>query len=371
MNLGSLALRNLRRRPTRSLILVLSVALAVATALTLIAVSASIENSVRQGVDERGADVTVSQRDSSDALSGNIPDTMEARLWAVKGVARVAGELAMFAPVERSQQMLVLGWTPNSFFWKQMPLSEGRVPQAGETQVAVIGEGAARRLNKKVGDEINVFDEPFKVIGIAKYASKFNRALVILPLRGLQDVGFRPGQVTIFHVELGRTPKPEFERVRLEIEQLGRLDATPTDQLLRSDRNLDVQRAISQVISIIALTMGALSVFSALLTAIQERAREFGIMMAIGWSKLRIMGSIVTEGAVVGFLGVIVGVPFAFAASLTFSALPTIGPYISFQPSFGLILPSALLTIMLCGLGSLYPAWRATAHAPADALRRP
>ncbi len=371
MNLASLALRNLRRRPGRTIVLVFSVGLAVATALTLIAVSASIEGSVREGVDERGADATVSQRDSSDAISGVIPDTMEARLLAVKGVKGAAGELVMFAPVERGQQMLVMGWSPNSFFWPRVPLHEGRLPRADETQVALIGAGAAERLKKKVGDRLNVFDEDFEIVGITRYASAFNRALIILPLKGLQEVGFRQGQVTIFHLDLDpQGGAQDFERIKSEIEKLGRMEVTPTGQLLQHDRNLDVQRAISQVISIIALIMGALSVFSALLTAIQERAREFGIMMAIGWSKARIMASIVIEGGAVGFLGVVVGVPLAFLASMSFTSLPTIGPYLSFQPSVALILPSVLLTMLLCVLGSIYPAWRATAHAPAEALRR-
>jgi len=371
VNLTNLAVRNLRRRPARSLILVLSVGLALATALTLVSLSASIEDSAREGVDERGADLTVSQRDASDVLSGFIPETIGARLAAMEGVTGVAGELAMFAPVERDHQMLVLGWSADSFFWKRAPLREGRLPGEGEDRVALLGDGAAERLNKRVGDDLEVLDEKFRVIGIAGYASAFNRGIVVLPLKGLQDAGFRQGQVTVFHIELGRdVTAGGIEAVKSQIEGLGRLLVSPTDQLLRKDRNLSVQKAISHAISIIALTMGSLSVLSALLTAVQERAREIGIMMAIGWSNLHIMSSIIIEGALVGLLGTMVGIPLGFAASLTFSILPTIGAYLSFRPSLGLLLPSAAATILLCVLGSIYPAWRATAHTPADALRR-
>ena len=191
MNLATLALRNLRRRPGRSSILVLSVGLAVATALTLVSLSTSIENSVRDAVDERGADATVSQRAASDVLSGIIPDNLAARLLSVSGVTGVAGELAMFAPVERDQQMLVLGWSADSFFWKRLPLREGRRPNDGETRVALLGPGAAERLNKRVGDEINVLDEKFRIVGITGHASVFNRGIVIVPLRDLQEIGFR------------------------------------------------------------------------------------------------------------------------------------------------------------------------------------
>jgi putative ABC transport system permease protein len=372
MNLATLALRNLRRRPGRTAVLVLSVGLAVATALALVALSAGIENSVSKAVDERGADATVSQRETSDVLSGFVPDSLEARLRAVADVIGVAGELAMFAPVERNQQMLILGWSEASFFWPRMPLRDGRRPQPAEGRVALLGPGAAERLNKRVGDVINVFDEAFRVIGITDYASVFNRGLIIVPLRDLQEVGFRQNQVTMFHLEFRRNaPAGKFDRIKSQIEQFGRVLVTPTDQLLRHDRNLAVQKAISRAVSIIALVMGSLSVFSALLTAIQERAREIGIMMAIGWSNRRIMISIVIEGFLVGLIGAIIGIPMGFAASQTLSGLPTIGAYFSFQPTSDMILPSFGFTTLLCILGSIYPAWRATLHAPAEALRRP
>jgi hypothetical protein len=70
MNLVTLAIRNLRRRMVRSTIVALSVGLAVASALSLVALSNSIEKSTHESADERGADLTVSQRDAPDIFSG-------------------------------------------------------------------------------------------------------------------------------------------------------------------------------------------------------------------------------------------------------------------------------------------------------------
>ena len=74
MNLVTLAIRNLRRRVLRSAIVAFSVGLAVASALSLVALSASIESSSHESVDERGADLTVMQRDAPDFFSGFIPE---------------------------------------------------------------------------------------------------------------------------------------------------------------------------------------------------------------------------------------------------------------------------------------------------------
>ena len=70
---------------------------------------------------------------------------------------------------------------------------------------------------------------------------------------------------------------------------------------------------MSLAISIIALTTAGLSVLNVLLMAVQERTRETGIMMAIGWSDRRIMATIVLEGIITGIAGCAVGVPLGLS----------------------------------------------------------
>src|SRR6185436_17931224 len=141
------------------------------------------------------------------------------------------------------------------------------------------------------------------------------------------------------------------------------------DQLLRNDRNLAVLQAISRAVSLIALTLGALSVLNTLLMAVQERTREIGVMMAIGWSRRLTIASIVIEGVLIGIGGSVIGILLGFAASLSFTSIPQIGNYLSFAPSVEMILPTVLAAISMCVLGSLYPAWRATRLTPAEAIR--
>ena len=64
------------------------------------------------------------------------------------------------------------------------------------------------------------------------------------------------------------------------------------------------------------------------------------------------------------------GVPLGFIACSFFNMLPVIGTYLSFHPSFGIVLPSITGAFLLSVVGSLYPAWRAVSMTPADALRR-
>lgn len=371
MNLLTLAFRNLRRRATRTLIVALSVGLAVGSALALLALADSAENGAREGVDERGADFTVFQRDAPDIFSGFMPDDMPARIGALPGVAGVAGEYLTFAPVDQNVQRLILGWPPDSTFWKGMPIVAGRAPGPGERGAAVLGIGAAEALGKSVGDRLDIMDAPFTVVGIAGYGSALNRSAIIVGLADLQEVTFRPGQVTVVHVQLARgLGDAEIDALTRSIEALGRLVVTPTDRLIANDRNFAVLRAIANAVSWIALTMSALSILNALLMAVQERTREIGVMMAIGWDKPHIMASIVVEGVVIGIAGSLIGIALGYAASFLFTSVPAIGDYLSFAPTVGMMLTTPLLGVALCVVGSLYPAWRATSLVPAEAIRK-
>ena len=367
MNLVGLALRNLKRRPARTGLSILGIGLAVGSALALIALSHSVQDSTREASDELGDDFVVTQKGAADIFGGFIPEATIERVAAIPGVARVSGELFMFAPSVDQRSVLTLGWPDTSYLWKRVPLREGRLPQPGERLVAVLGDAAAASLGKKLDDELTLVGENFRIVGISNYTTVINRGLVLVPLIDLQEASYRPRQVTMIHVNVERgAGAVEPGRVRAAIEALGNVTAATANEMLKNDRNV----AVLDAISIIAVAMGALSVLSALMMATQERTREIGIFAAIGWSNARIMASIVLEGMSMCAIGCLLGVLLSFLAAFAFPHIPAIGNLISFRPSIALIAPVLGAACALCLIGSLIPAWRAIRMVPAEALRR-
>ena len=335
------------------------------------ALADSAENGAREGVVERGADFLVLQRDAPDVFSGFIPEAVAAQIARVPGVATAANELMTFAPVDQDTQRLILGWPPDSHFWREMPIRSGRTPGPGEQRAAILGVGAAESLGKVAGDDLDIMDAQFTIVGIADYASAINRSAIIVDLTDLQEISFKAGQVTVVHVALDRAAgEAVLKSVTAAIEAIGRLAVTPTDQLLANDRNFAVLKAISTAVSLIALIMSALSITNVLLMAIQERTREIGVMMAIGWDKPHIVASIIIEGVLIGIAGSVIGVALGYAASFLFAGVPAVGDYLSFSPTLEMMLWTPLFAVAFCAIGSLYPAWRATSLVPADAIRK-
>jgi putative ABC transport system permease protein len=371
MNLVGLALRNLRRRPLRTSLSIAGIALAVGSALALLALSRSIEDSTREGLAELGNDLVVAQRGATDLFGGFLPEGLQARIAGIPDVVRVTGELFLFAASERNRQVLVSGWPETSYLWKDVPLREGRLPASAERRVVLVGDAVAEVLAKGINDSLEILGEKFRIIGITKFASIVNRGTVIVPLVDLQEVTYRRGQVSMFHLNLrhGAT-QSESDRVKHDIAALDRLTVSTANEVLKNDRNFAVLNAVSLAISIIALTMSVLNVLNSLLMAIQERIREIGIVAAIGWSDRLIVSSLVIEGLLMCAAGCVLGVLLGYLASFLFPLIPTLGDYLNFTPTVGLILPTIAAAFVLCTIASLYPAWRAIRCTPAEALQR-
>ena len=367
MNLFTLAISNLRRRPGRSLVVSASVGLALASSLSLVTLADSVGRNAGESADERGADMLVMSRNATDVFSSLISQDAGARLVSLEGIATASGELIMLAPIDRDRQNLITGWPADSFFWRDMPLVSGRVPRPGE-RAMVLGEGTAETLHTKVGDRFTIFDETFTVVGVAGYRSAINRSMIFVLLPDLQEIAFRQGQVTMFDLQLKPDAAPD--AVKVAVERAGAFTAAPTDQMLARDRNIQVMRAVSRSVSLIAMVMGSLSVLNTLMMAVQERTREVGVMMAIGWSRWRTMSSIVFEGLLIGVGGCLFGVPMSFLIAIIFEHLPNVEGILTFRPTLTVLIPTLGASIAICAIGSFYPAWRAASMSPADALRR-
>ena len=110
MNLAGLARRNLARRPVRTCLSILGIALAVGSALALMSLSHSIQDGMREGINEMGDDLVVTQKGASDIFGGFIPERTIERVASLPGVTRASGELFMFAPSADGSSVLAQGW---------------------------------------------------------------------------------------------------------------------------------------------------------------------------------------------------------------------------------------------------------------------
>lgn len=371
MNHVQLAFRNLERRPARSILTALGVAIAVGSFITLYGLSGSVYQNIQQSIDEHGADLTVRRAGTAELFGGTVPESAAKRIAAIPGVAAVAGELLSLVATGSGDHVLAAGWADNSFFWDHVPLAEGRLPKPGEHKGALLGLDLARSLGKHPGDTITLLGEPFKVIGVTRFNSVINRNIVVVRLGDLQEATFRPDAVTFLSVKVAHPgDTAEIDRVAKAIDHLSDLTATKSENVLRNDSMVGLLRAVSSAMAWVALLMGVLMVLNTLLMSVLERTREIGILSAIGWSTTRIMAALVIEGFILSAIGAAVGILLGIGGSHLLTAIPAIGRFVAIRPTAGLIAITAFAAMVLGILGSSYPAWRASRQSPAIALGR-
>jgi putative ABC transport system permease protein len=369
MNHLELAYRNLQRRRARSILTILGVAFAVGSFITLYGLSRSVHENVERSFDEHGTDLTVRPRGIAEPFGGTIPQSLIPQIAKVPGVAAVSGQLLTFAATDNDDNVLAAGWAPDSFYWQNVPLKAGHVPDPNAHKVAMVGYDIARTLGKKVGDEITILGEKFKIVGLTDYHSIINRNEVIVSLDDLQQLTFRPNAVTFMSIKLDDpADQAAADRVAGAVETMGKLTVSRSEGMLRNDSLFGLMTAVSTSMAWVALFMGVLMVLNTLLMAVLERTREIGILSAIGWSTERIMGALVIEGFILSAFGSALGIVFGIAGSKLLSSIPAIGRYVAVQPTIPLISVTAAAAIVLGILGSFYPAWVATRQSPATAL---
>lgn len=388
MHFTTFILKNLTRRPTRTTLTVLGLAVAVGSMVALLGVSANAERAVADSFDRRRIDLVVTQAGRSLGLNSDFREYLVGEAKKIPGVKQVAEAVVNVIDVTRgsgsTDPVMIQGWKADNFGYDDLEIVAGRKLVAGDRGKCMIGVTLANNLKegdrpKGVGDTV-VFGGPnnaFEVVGVFKSFVVFENGGAIMPIEDARDL--TKLQVTGFSVRIDKSAPDsdaEVEEVRRRIEALRdpddpsvRLSAQTPVEYVNSVSQLKMMRAVSWLVSAIAVLIGVIGMVNTMAMSVLERTQEIGILRAVGWPRGRVMRMILGESILIAVAAAVAGVLAAEAGTRLLTLSPKVNGFIEGGVSPGVVAEGFAITLVIGLLGGLYPAFRAARLLPTEAIR--
>jgi putative ABC transport system permease protein len=372
MRFSTLIFHNLFRRRTRTILTAAGLAVAIAAVLDLVGVSWNFERAFTTLYVGKGIDLVVVRAGITNQLSSTLDQKLGDRLRQLEGVADVAPSLMDVVGFEQANiaSALINGWESGSLLFRGSHLLEGRTFGPDEKNVALLGRVLALNLGKKVGDPLDVAGEPFQVVGIYESDSLFETGALIVPLATLQHMMGRDGQVTGFVIQAKSSSSEDVAALKKRIESMiSGVAATPAHDQIERDVQLRLARVMAGATTVLALVLGSVGMLNTMIMTVFERTQEIGVLRALGWKRRRILSLILGEAVCLGLLGGVMGMIFALIGMRCLMLAPTARGFIDPSVPPPVLALGLALGIAMSVLGGIYPAVRAAALDPSEALR--
>jgi putative ABC transport system permease protein len=302
----------------------------VTTVVALLALTGGLSRSAGSLAHLGRADFGVFQAGLADLTASSLPDSIVSRIEALPGVAAASPIQIVPNAVSADSSILTFGDEPESFLTRRLVLVSGQEPQGEQL---FVGVGAASRLHIAPGQSLLVAGGAVRVAGIYRSGISLEDGGVELPLSTTQQLSRRPGEISTIAISIA----PGYCETDLEraVERVipGTLALGDPGEVARVDTNSRIISKAGIIIAALALLLGAVVVVNTMAMAVIERRREFGVLAAVGWSRLRIARLILGETMAVSLTGAAIGLGLgALASELLVHALAAatfVSPYVS------------------------------------------
>ncbi|MET9294428.1 ABC transporter permease [Streptomyces sp. NPDC003077] len=403
MNLLRLALANIRALRRRLFGLIAMVAVAAAVCLGAMGIADRAQGATDSGVRESVANrsITVDRADDRPETP-KLTDRTEQRLAKLPHVAEVQhrAQVSFAFDVPAGDTALLYATTYRAALTPPVTKSvrENLFPlKPGEAVLPAVSQGVdlSSALGKRIEVETTRYVRPgegtgatdhVKVVGLydpswqldgpdAAYADdatviRWAAARSGVPLKDyVHTTGY--DQLTVVAKTAADVPG-----VMAAIQDRGHPATTLQQQLSALPSVLELIRVagllLLAVLGVLAFA-GAVTVTGALS---RQRAREIGILKAVGFRTRAVLGLLITEmalvGAIAAVLGTVLGAGLSAAGAALLRGTPDLAPYVQgwvLLPAPGTLALLLALTVLVVAAGALAPARRAARMSPTDAMK--
>ncbi|MBN9696899.1 MAG: lipoprotein-releasing ABC transporter permease subunit [Zoogloea sp.] len=387
-----------------SLVSMLGIALGVAALIVVLSVMNGFQRELRTRILGVASHVQVSGFDGELANWQRVADDA-AKHPRVRSAAPFVQAQGMLSFDQTVRGTLIRGVLPDAEdkvadFAQHMRAGRLDDLRPGEFGI-VLGADLARAMHVSMNDKVTLIApqglvtpaailprlKQFRVVGIFEVGMyEYDSSLALVHLQDAQTLYRMEDRVSGVRLKLDDL----FEAPRVARELIKYLDAdTLVSDWTRSHANffraVQIEKNVMFIILLLIVAVAAFNIVSTLVMAVQDKQADIAILRTLGASPGSIMGIFVIQGALIGFIGLGLGVLGGVTLALN---IDVVVPAI--ERAFGIQflakdvyyisdLPSELLwsdvfaitgvSFVLTLVATLYPSWRASRLNPAEALR--
>ncbi|HMO59364.1 MAG TPA: ABC transporter permease, partial [Roseiflexaceae bacterium] len=358
-------LRNLLRRPTRSLMTIAGVGVGVGFIVAINGIAGGTEHLITEMLSAGQADIIAQQAGASDMMFSSVEERDIDLVRLHPEVRSVSRMVLGSTNVPGLPFFIIYGLDPREEYLPRYRVYEGRtIQRPGEI---LLGRLAANSLEKNVGDTLRLSGASFTIVGISETGIGYEDSGGVIALRDAQRLFGKPRQVSFLSITVSDPGRAEAVAADLE-RRIPALLASPTNDLTSRIQDFATMDAIFGALIVLMLVVGGVVMMNVMLMSVFERTHEIGVLRAIGWSSGRVLRMIMAESVVLSILSAGAGVLIGIGLTWLLSLAPYYGDVLQPIYTTDVFVQVFFMAIGLGLIGGLLPAWRAVQLQPVEAL---
>jgi putative ABC transport system permease protein len=368
-----LASDSLRRNPVRSGITVATMVISLAAIFTIAAFVNSVRGSLLAWVDQMvTADLIVSSG-ARTAGPKNVPlrEDLLPELKKIPGV-KIVDLYRLIRSSYQGKPILIESFSAReSASVRSLPMADGSGAQAlrdmAESKGVIISESFRSKFGTNTNDSLELVTPSgkigFKVIGVyIDYSSDVGSVLLD---RGLYKKYWQDELLDAFDLwlEPGADQQRIIQTIRTNYGEPYQLFISTHRELRETVvRIMEQSFVVNYAVEIVAVVVAIFSVINTLLASILDRAREIGVLRAIGATQAQVRRIVVMEagwmGLIGGLLGLFAGTVMAYH-HVVYNTKMLTGWTFQFYYPYDVAIFSLIAAVILCLLAGYGPAKQA------------